>query len=65
MKDPLWLLTGIVGFGLLLVLGRYAVTGQLDEKILTGMSTILGGLIAALASRGKKDGGDDDGRNSP
>lgn len=63
MKDPLVILTWIVGAGLLLVLGRYAVTGQLDDKILAGMGTILGGLITALATR-KKDG-DNNGRNTP
>lgn len=63
MKDPLVILTWIVGAGLLLVLGRYAVTGQLDDKILAGMGTILGGLITALATR-KKDG-DNNGRNAP
>ncbi|GGK91308.1 hypothetical protein [Deinococcus radiotolerans] len=63
MKDPLVILTWIVGLGLLLVLGRYAVTGQLDDKILAGMGTILGGLITALATR-KKDG-DSNGRNTP
>ena len=63
MKDPLVILTWIVGVGLLLVLGRYAVTGQLDDKILAGMGTILGGLITALATR-KKDG-DNNGSNAP
>lgn len=64
MKDPLVILTWIVGAGLLLVLGRYAVTGELDDKILAGMGTILGGLITALATRGKKDG-DNNGSNNP
>ncbi|GGS09837.1 hypothetical protein [Deinococcus sedimenti] len=59
MKDPLVVLTWIVGAMLLLVFGRYAATGQLDEKVLTGMGTILGGLITALATR-KKDGDDHD-----
>ncbi|GGR69615.1 hypothetical protein GCM10008959_34400 [Deinococcus seoulensis] len=63
MKDPLVVLTWIVGAMLLLVFGRYAVTGQLDEKVLTGMGTILGGLITALATR--KKGGDDDGSPNP
>lgn len=63
MKDPLVILTWIVGAGLLLVLGRYAFTGQLDDKILAGMGTILGGLITALATR-KKDG-DNNGSNAP
>lgn len=58
--DPLAALTWIVGAMLLLVFGRYAVTGELDEKVLTGMGTILGGLITALATRGKKDGDDND-----
>lgn len=58
MRDPLTLLTSIVGVALLLVFGRYAVTGQLDDKILAGLGTILGGLITALATR-KKDGDND------
>lgn len=66
MKDPLVILTWIVGAGLLLVLGRYAATGQLDDKILAGMGTILGGLITALATRGsKKDGDNNDGNSTP
>lgn len=63
LRDPLVILTWLVGAGLLLVLGRYAATGQLDDKILTGLGTILGGLIAALSTR-KKDG-DKDGSNNP
>ena len=53
MRDPLLLLTGIVGLALLLVVGRYTVTGQLDEKILAALGTVLSGLIAALANRRK------------
>ena len=64
MRDPLVILTWIVGIGLLMVLGRYAVTGQLDDKILAGMGTILGGLITALATR-KKDGDSSNGSNNP
>lgn len=64
-RDPLVILTWIVGIGLLMVLGRYAVTGQLDDKILAGMGTILGGLITALATRGKKDGDSSNGSNNP
>ncbi len=45
----------MVGVALLMVIGRYAVTGQLDDKILAGLGTMLGGLITALATR-KKDG---------
>lgn len=63
MRDPLTILTYVVGIGLLLVLGRYAVTGQLDDKILAGLGTILGGLITALATR-RKDG-DNNGSNNP
>lgn len=37
----------------LLVFGRCAVTGQLDEKILAALGTVLSGLIAALANRRK------------
>ena len=59
MRDPLLLLTWIVGAGLLMVLGRYMVTGQLDEKILAALGTVLGALITALTTRGKKDGDND------
>lgn len=55
MRDPLTIITWIVGVALLMVIGRYAVTGQLDDKILAGLGTMLGGLITALATR-KKDG---------
>ncbi|GGJ65411.1 hypothetical protein [Deinococcus aquiradiocola] len=63
MRDPLVILTWIIGAALLLVFGRYAVTGQLDDKILAGLGTILGGLITALATRGAKKDGDNDGSN--
>ncbi|WP_295814568.1 hypothetical protein [uncultured Deinococcus sp.] len=55
MRDPLTIITWMVGVALLMVIGRYAVTGQLDDKILAGLGTMLGGLITALATR-KKDG---------
>lgn len=66
MKDPLLMLTYAVGVGLLLVLGRFAVTGELNEGLLGVMSTIIGGLVAALGTRKKeleeeKGGKDDDG----
>lgn len=61
MRDPLLLLTGIVGLALLLVVGRYTVTGQLDEKILAALGTVLSALIAALSTRKK----DRDGQGDP
>mgnify|MGYP000344856756 FL=1 len=61
MRDPLLLLTAIVGLALLLVVGRYTVTGQLDEKILAALGTVLSGLIAALANRRKGS----DGKGNP
>ncbi|EYB66924.1 hypothetical protein DEIPH_ctg063orf0003 [Deinococcus phoenicis] len=60
--DPLTILTVIVGLGLLLVLGRFAVTGELSEGLLGVMATIIGGLVTALSNRKKdkdKDGGAD------
>ena len=63
MRDPLSILTWIIGAALLLVIGRYAVTGQLDDKILAGLASMLGALITALATR-KKDG-DSNGSNRP
>ena len=33
--------------------------GQLDEKILAALGTVLGALITALTTRGKKDGDND------
>lgn len=53
--DPLLLLTYAVGLGLLLVLGRFAVTGDLNEGLLGIMSTIIGGLITALTTRKKEE----------
>lgn len=60
LNDPLFVLTLIVGAGLLLVLGRFVVTGELSEGLLSVMATIIGGLITALSTR-KKDGGGPDG----
>ena len=65
MRDPLVILTWVIGSALLLVFGRYAITGQLDDKILAGLGTILGGLITALATRGGKKDGDGNGSNPP
>lgn len=59
--DPLLLLTYVVGLGLLLVLGRFAATGELSEGLLGVMATILGSLITALRERKKdKEGGSSD-----
>lgn len=63
MRDPLAILTWIIGAAVLMVIGRYTVTGQLDEKILAALGTVLGALITAISTR-KKDG-DKDGRNPP
>ncbi len=66
MKDPLLLMTYAVGVGLLLVLGRFAVTGDLNEGLLGIMSTIIGGLITALSTRKREDkGGGPDEPNRP
>lgn len=58
--DPLFLLTVFVGIGLLIVLGRFAVTGELSEGLLGVMSTIIGGLITALTTRKKEKEGKDE-----
>lgn len=55
--DPLLLMTYAVGLGLLLVLGRFAVTGELSESLLSVLATIIGGLVTALTTR--KDKGKD------
>lgn len=60
--DPLLLvLTICVGLGLLLVLGRFAVTGELSEGLLGVMATILGSLITALSTKKKDKDGDSNG----
>lgn len=63
--DPLLLLTIAVALGLLLILGRFAATGQLSEGLFSVMATILGSLITALSTRKKekddKEGGADGG----
>lgn len=59
--DPLLLIpTAVVSLGLLVVLGRFAVTGEASTELLTILSTMMGGLVTAIATR-KKKGGDDDG----
>ncbi|TSA80783.1 hypothetical protein FNU79_16195 [Deinococcus detaillensis] len=64
MKDPLTVLTYMIGAAILMVLGRYAVTGDPPDKdLLAGLSTIIGGLVTALSVRKKK--GDDDDSKSP
>ena len=52
--DPLTILTYMIGVGLLLILGRFAVTGQLSVELLGAMGTIVGSLVTALATRPKK-----------
>lgn len=59
--DPLLLLTAVVGAGLLMLLGRFVVTGELNEGLLSVMATMIGGLITALSTRKKDKGGDEDG----
>lgn len=61
LNDPLFVLALVVGAGLLLMLGRFAVTGELSEALLSVMATIIGGLITALSTRKKDDGGGPDG----
>lgn len=59
--DPLLLIpTAVVSLGLLLVLIRFAVTGEASTELLTILSTMMGGLVTAIATR-KKKGDDDDG----
>ena len=52
--DPLIILTYAVSAGFLLLLARAAITGELNESVLSVMATIIGGLVAALSTR-KKD----------
>ena len=59
--DPLMILTVLVGLGLLLVLGRFAVTGDLPTELLTVMGTMIGGLVTALSTRKKDRDGDGNG----
>lgn len=54
MTDPLNLLTVFVGLAFLGIMARYVVTGDLDEKLLAILSSLLGALITALQNR-KKD----------
>lgn len=60
--DPLMILTVLVGLGLLMVLGRFAVTGDLPTELLTVMGTMIGGLVTALSTRKKDKDGDGNGR---
>lgn len=59
--DPLMILTVLVGLGLLMVLGRFAVTGDLPTELLTVMGTMIGGLVTALSTRKKDKDGDGNG----
>lgn len=58
--DPLQTLTYVVGLGLLLVLGRFAVTGDPpSSELLSALGVMFGALTAALGTRGKgKDEGE-------
>jgi hypothetical protein len=55
--EPLSVITAVVSAALLLVIGRYAVTGDLNKDLLSILATVFGGLITALSTRGK--GGND------
>lgn len=59
--DPLMILTVLVGLGLLMVLGRFVVTGDLPTELLTVMGTMIGGLVTALSTRKKDKDGDGNG----
>ena len=58
MKDPvslgLLIVTGIVGLGVLMLLGKYIATDKLDKDILLPLTTLLATLITVLGTR-KKD----------
>lgn len=58
--DPLLLLTYAVGLGLLLVLGRFAFTGELSVELLSVLGTMIGALITGLSTRKKDKEGPDD-----
>lgn len=51
MKDPLYVLTVIVGLCLLMVFGKYVVLDKFDKEVVGVLATILGGLITALGMR--------------
>jgi len=59
--DPLLVITVAVSAALLLVIGRYAVTGDLNKDLLSILATVFGGLITALSTRGKGGGKDKEG----
>lgn len=63
--DPLTLLTAVLGLAVLVIFGRYAVTGTLDKDALTLLCTSIGVLIPVLSARRKKQGGDDDDQSDP
>lgn len=51
MKDPLYVLTVIVGLCLLMVFGKYVVLDKFDKEVAGVLATVLGGLITALSTR--------------
>jgi ABC-type sulfate transport system permease component len=59
MKDPLTLLTWVVGLALLTVFGRFAFTGDLNKEALGTLATVTGVLVTALSTRKKKEDEDD------
>ncbi|MFC6591663.1 hypothetical protein ACFP81_06335 [Deinococcus lacus] len=65
MRQPLLILTYCAGAGLLAVLGRYVVTGDLNTEVLTALGTTIAALIGALQNVKDDDkDGDSDGNNS-
>lgn len=58
--DPLTIMTSVVGVGFLLVIGRAAITGDLNKDLLSTLATIMGALIAAHSTRRSGKKGDDD-----
>lgn len=63
MKDPLLIITAAVSLCLLVVFGRYAVTGTFDKEVAGVLATVLGGLITALSTRRQQK--DDDPEPDP
>ena len=60
MKEPLNIATGVVGISLLAVVGRYVLTGELNETAMGTLGTIFGVLLSTLGKQHDRKGDEDD-----
>ena len=60
MREPLNIAAGVVGISLLAVVGRYVLTGELNETAMSTLGTIFGVLLSTLGKQHNRKEDEDD-----